>query len=103
MNVSTKQNPRDHRPGGQHNGGGTRVLAIVRPGTDIAEAQREEQRAQWRAELAARDAALGVIRQHLESQPTASLVRACGRRWAQEIRFTADAIAKAMNSTEADQ
>lgn len=97
--------PRGGQPRGRNDsgsGGTRRVLAIVPPPTD-AEVVAEQQRAAWRAELAAREAALGVIRQHLESQPSAHLVRACGRRWTQEIRFAADAIAKAMSSTEAEQ
>jgi hypothetical protein len=101
--MSGNTEPRSCPPRGPNDsgsGGTRRVLAIVRPAA--ASTEQEEQRAAWRNELAAREAALSVIRAQLEQQPTARLVRATARRWCTTITQHAAAIAKA-KSTEPNE
>jgi hypothetical protein len=87
--MNETQNPRDAHPGGLHNDGDQHVTASVPPKAPCV--------ARLRDELARRDAAVAIIRQQLQEQPSAHAVRACARRWSLLIGQIADDIAEGRN------
>ncbi|MFI6856502.1 hypothetical protein [Streptomyces sp. NPDC050416] len=64
---------------------------------------REQLSEQWMRERARRQLVISSIRAHLAEQPCPRAVRACARRWINDINFLTDGVIAALNSTETDQ
>ncbi|MFJ2964256.1 hypothetical protein ACIPIC_18395 [Streptomyces collinus] len=63
---------------------------------------REELGEQWMRERARRELVRDSLRQHLAEQPCPRAVRACARRWVNDINYLADGVIAVMNSTETE-
>jgi hypothetical protein len=60
-------------------------------------------REQWTRERARRQLVIDSIRCHLAEQPSPRAIRACARRWVNDVNFIADGVIAALNSTETEE
>ncbi|MFF3912662.1 hypothetical protein ACFYZB_04125 [Streptomyces sp. NPDC001852] len=70
-----------------------------RPPTPVSDELRE----QFMRERARREFVTQSIRAHLAEQPNARAVRACARRWINDITNLADGVIAAMDRTENEE
>lgn len=71
---------------------------------DMPDAMHSDQlREQWMRERGRRELVISSIRAHLAEQPNPRAVRACARRWVNDINYLADGVIAVMNSTETEE
>ena len=89
----------------------TSTVSVVRPSMrlpgeqpDLPDAMHSDQlREQWMRERARRQLVIDSIRCHLAEQPSPRAIRACARRWVNDINFLADGVIAASKSTETEE
>ncbi|WP_329340698.1 hypothetical protein OG252_33155 [Streptomyces sp. NBC_01352] len=57
----------------------------------------DQLREQWARERGRRQLVIDSIRQHLAEQPSPRAVRACARRWINDINYLADGVIAVMD------
>lgn len=88
----------------------TSTTSVVRPAMrlpgeppDMPDAMHSDAlRDQWMRERARRELVIDSIRCHLAEQPNPRAVRACARRWINDINFLADGVITVLDSTETE-
>lgn len=73
------------------------------PDAMYGERTREELSEQWMRERARRELVISSIRAHLAEQPSPRAVRACARRWVNDINYLADGVIAVMNPSENEE
>lgn len=89
----------------------TPATSVVRPAMrlpsehpDMPDAAHSNQlREQWMRERARRELVIDSIRCHLAEQPNPRAVRACARRWVNDINYLADGVIAVLDRTETQE